>query len=117
MKTVQVSRYDVEYIDEHGKSCIVEGISNVFNPEYYNYAKLISGLCRHGMPAQYVSKVVASLDFKDEGINTWKNGIIRALKPFMKDEKTGDKCPKCGAELWRVSGCIQCPDCGWSKCG
>ena len=117
MKTVQVSRYDVEYIDEHGKSCIVEGISNVFNPEYYNYAKLISGLCRHGMPAQYVSKVVASLDFKDEGINTWKNGIIRALKPFMKDEKTGDKCPKCGAESWRVSGCIQCPDCGWSKCG
>lgn len=117
MKTVQVSRYDVEYIDEHGKSCVVEGISNVFNPEYYNYAKLISGLCRHGMPAQYVSKVVASLDFKDEGINTWKNGIIRALKPFMKDEKTGDKCPKCGAELWRVSGCIQCPDCGWSKCG
>ena len=117
MKTVQVSRYDVEYIDEHGKSCIVEGISNVFNPEYYNYAKLISGLCRHGMPPHYVSKVVASLDFKDDGINTWKNGIIRALKPFMKDEKTGDKCPKCGAELWRVSGCIQCPDCGWSKCG
>ena len=116
-KIVQVSRYDIEYIDENGKSVIVEGLSSIFNPEYYNYAKLISGLCRHGMPPQYVSKVVASLDFKDDGINTWKNGIIRALKPFMKDEKTGDKCPKCGAELWRVSGCIQCPDCGWSKCG
>ena len=115
--TKRVSRYDIEYIDENGNVQVVEGLSSAFNPEYWNYAKLISGLFRHGMPAHYVAKVVESMDFKDDGINTWKNGIIRALKPFMKDEKTGDKCPKCGAELWRVSGCIQCPDCGWSKCG
>lgn len=115
--TKKVSRYDIEYTDENGNVQVVEGLSSAFNPEYWNYAKLISGLFRHGMPPHYVAKVVESMDFKDEGINTWKNGIIRALKPFMKDEKTGDKCPKCGAELWRVSGCIQCPDCGWSKCG
>lgn len=115
--TKKVSRYDIEYTDENGNVQVVEGLSSAFNPEYWNYAKLISGLFRHGMPPHYVAKVVDSMDFKDEGINTWKNGIIRALKPFMKDEKTGDKCPKCGAELWRVSGCIQCPDCGWSKCG
>lgn len=117
LETIQVSRYDVEYLDIHGDIRIAEGLSTVFNPEYFNYGKLISGLMRHGMPANYISKVVASLDFKDEGISTWKNGIIRALKPYTQDEKTGDKCPKCGAELWRVSGCIQCPDCGWSKCG
>ena len=116
-KTIKVSRYDIEYVDENGDHKTIEGLSSAFNPEYWNYAKLISGLFRHGMPPHYVAKVVDSMDFKDEGINTWKNGIIRALKPFMKDEKTGDKCPKCGAELWRVSGCIQCPDCGWSKCG
>lgn len=115
--TKKVSRYDIEYVDENGNVKVVEGLSSAFNPEYWNYAKLISGLFRHGMPPHYVAKVVESMDFKDEGINTWKNGIIRALKPFMKDEKTGDKCPKCGGELWRVSGCIQCPDCGWSKCG
>ena len=115
--TKKVSRYDIEYTDENGNVQVVEGLSSAFNPEYWNYAKLISGLFRHGMPPHYVAKVVESMDFKDDGINTWKNGIIRALKPWMKDEKTGDKCPKCGAELWRVSGCIQCPDCGWSKCG
>ena len=116
-KTIKVSRYDIEYSDENNNVVLIEGLSTTFNPEYWNYAKLISGLFRHGMPAHYVVKVVEGLDFKDEGINTWRNGIIRALKPFMKDEKTGDKCPSCGAELWRVSGCIQCPDCGWSKCG
>lgn len=115
-KTIKVSRYDIEYVNDNGEIVLIEGLSTTFKPEYWNYAKLISGLFRHGMPAHYVVKVVEGLDFKDEGINTWKNGIIRALKPFMKDEKTGDKCPSCGADLWRVSGCIQCPDCGWSKC-
>lgn len=116
-KTIKVSRYDIEYVNDNEEVVLIEGLSTTFKPEYWNYAKLISGLFRHGMPAHYVVKVVEGLDFKDEGINTWRNGIIRALKPFMKDEKTGDKCPSCGADLWRVSGCIQCPDCGWSKCG
>ena len=115
-KTIKVSRYDIEYVNDNEEVVLIEGLSTTFKPEYWNYAKLISGLFRHGMPAHYVVKVVEGLDFKDEGINTWRNGIIRALKPFMKDEKTGDKCPSCGADLWRVSGCIQCPDCGWSKC-
>lgn len=115
-KTIKASRYDIEYVNDNEEVVLIEGLSTTFKPEYWNYAKLISGLFRHGMPAHYVVKVVEGLDFKDEGINTWRNGIIRALKPFMKDEKTGDKCPSCGADLWRVSGCIQCPDCGWSKC-
>ena len=117
METKLVSRYDVEYLDANKDLKIIEGLSTIFNKEYWNYGKLISGLLRHGMPISYVIKVISSLDFKDDGINSWKNGVIRALKQFAKDEQLGDVCPNCGEKLWRVSGCIECKNCGYSKCG
>jgi ribonucleoside-diphosphate reductase alpha chain len=116
METVKVSRYDIEY-SVNGENNIIEGLSTTFNEEYWNYAKLISGLLRHGMPVNYVVKVISNLDFGKETINSWKNGVIRALKTFTKDEDLHEPCPKCGGHLRRESGCIQCMDCGWSKCG
>ena len=116
MKTIKVSRYDFEY-EKNGESVIVEGLSTIFNEEFWNYGKLISGLLRHGMPINYVIKVISTLDFGKETINSWKYGIIRTLKTFTKDEDLHEPCPKCGGHLRRESGCIQCMDCGWSKCG
>ena len=116
MKTIKVSRYDFEY-EKNGEPVIVEGLSTIFNEEFWNYGKLISGLLRHGMPINYVIKVISTLDFGKETINSWKYGIIRTLKTFTKDEDLHEPCPKCGGHLRRESGCIQCMDCGWSKCG
>ena len=116
MKTIKVSRYDFEY-EKSGDTITVEGLSTTFNEEFWNYGKLISGLLRHGMPINYVVKVISSLDFGKETINSWKQGIIRTLKTFTKDEDLHEPCPKCGGHLRRESGCIQCLDCGWSKCG
>ncbi len=116
METIKVSRYDIEFT-QNDENITIPGLSTIFNEEYWNYGKLISGLLRHGMPVNYVVKVVSSMDFKDDGINSWKNGVIRALKTFMKDEDLHEPCPKCGGHLRRESGCIQCIDCGWSKCG
>lgn len=115
-ETKMVSRYDLVYTSEN-ETKSVEGLSTVFNKEYWNYGKLVSGLLRHGMPIQYVIKVISSLDFKDDGINSWKNGVIRALKKFTKDGETDEICPECGDKLWRESGCVVCKSCGWSKCG
>ena len=116
MENVKVSRYDIEFT-LNGETKTILGLSTIFNEEYWNYGKLISGLLRHGMPVNYVVKVVSSMDFKNDGINSWKNGVIRALKTFTKDEDLHEPCPKCGGRLRRESGCIQCIDCGWSKCG
>lgn len=116
METVKISRYDIEYI-QNGETKTIQGLSTIFNEEFWNYGKLISGLLRHGMPVKYVVKSISSLDFKNDGINSWKSGVIRALKSFMKDEDLHEPCPKCGGHLRRESGCIQCIDCGWSKCG
>ena len=115
-KTIKVSRYDFEYENSKGETITVEGLSTIFNEEFWNYGKLISGLLRHGMPINYVIKVISTLDFGKETINSWKNGIIRTLKTFTKDEDLHEPCPKCGGHLRRESGCIQCMDCGWSKC-
>lgn len=111
-----VSRYDVEYTDEEQNIKTIEGLSTIFNKEYWNLGKMISGLLRHSMPLEYIIKVINSLKL-DDGINSWKNGVIRTLKQFTKDEQTGDICPNCGEKLWRVSGCIECKNCGYSKCG
>lgn len=113
---IKVSRYDIEFT-LNDEIQTIPGLSTIFNEEYWNYGKLISGLLRHGMPVNYVVKVISSMDFKNDGINSWKNGVIRALKTFTKDEDLHEPCPKCGGHLRRESGCIQCVDCGWSKCG
>lgn len=113
---IKVSRYDIEFT-LNDEIQTIPGLSTIFNEEYWNYGKLISGLLRHGMPVNYVVKVISSMDFKNDGINSWKNGVIRALKTFTKDEDLHEPCPKCGGHLRRESGCIQCMDCGWSKCG
>lgn len=113
-----VSRYDFQYKNKSGDIITVVGLSKIFKEEYWNYAKLISGLLRNNMPIQYVIKTISSLNLGTQNINSWKNGVVRTLKKFIKDGTlTGDKCPDCGAELVRESGCISCKKCGWSKCG
>lgn len=116
IETAKISRYDIEF-NQSGETKTIQGLSTIFNEEFWNYGKLISGLLRHGMPVKYVVKSISSLDFKNDGINSWKSGVIRALKSFMKDEDLHEPCPNCGGHLRRESGCIQCTDCGWSKCG
>lgn len=113
------SRYDICYEDKDGNTVCVEGLSRIFNPEYWNYAKLISGLLRHHMPISYVIKVISSLNLDSSNINTWKNGLIRLLKKFNDTVEVdeSEKCPECGGRLKRDGGCIACIDCGWSRCG
>lgn len=111
------SRYDLCYDDKSGERFCVEGISRIFNPEFWNYGKLISGLLRHRMPIPYIVKVISSLKLDDSTINTWKNGVVRALKKFESSVAVeGEKCPECGGRLVRDGGCIHCIDCGYSRC-
>lgn len=112
-----VSRYDFQYKNKEGQEMTVIGLSKTFKEEYWNYAKLISGLLRNKMPIQYVVKTIESLNLNTDNINTWKNGIIRTLKKFIKDGiATGEVCPVCQDELVRVGGCSICKSCGHSKC-
>lgn len=114
---VMKSRYDICYLDKNNEQVCVEGLSRTFNSEYWNYAKLISGLLRHHMPISYVVKVISSLNLDDSSINTWKNGVIRLLRKFNDSLETdGERCPECGGRLVRESGCLKCIDCGYSKC-
>ena len=110
------SRYDLCYSDKDGYRVCIEGISRIFNPEFWNYGKLISGLLRHHMPISYIVKVITSLKLDDSTINTWKNGIVRALRKFESSIIEEEKCPECGGKLIRENGCIHCIDCGYSKC-
>lgn len=110
------SRYDICYIDKDGYRVCIEGLSRTFNPEFWNYAKLISGLLRHKMPLTYIIKVISSLNLDDSNINTWKNGVIRTLRKFNNTEGQYEKCPECGGRLVREGGCIHCLDCTYSKC-
>ncbi len=113
-------RYDFQFENKRGYKTTVEGLSEKFNPEYWNYAKLISGVLRYRMPIAYVIKLVASLQLKSESINTWKNGVERALKKYITDgtEAKGQKCPNCGQEtLVYQEGCLICTNCGASRCG
>jgi ribonucleoside-diphosphate reductase alpha chain len=113
-----ISRYDIRYINKENKEVTVEGLSNIFNPVFYNYSKLISGLLRHGMGVQYIIATIKSMDFKDNHINSWKNGVIRSLKTYIKDgEVKGEVCPTCGSKITRINGCKTCTNCGWSACG
>ena len=91
----------------------------MFNQEYWNYAKLISGILRHGMPIQNVVELISKLNFDVDSITTWKNGVARALRRYIKDgTDAGEKCPQCGAKIIYTGGCKECSaKCGWSKCG
>ena len=113
------SRYDFQFENKRGYKTTVEGLSEKFNPEYWNYAKLISGVLRYRMPIDHVIKLVGSLQLKSESINTWKNGVERALKKYILDgtEAKGQECPNCGGKLIYQEGCLICKSCGASRCG
>jgi len=115
------SRYDFQFEDRQGYKITIEGLSRSFNKEYWNYAKLISGILRHGMPLPFVVNIISKLHFEVDSINTWKNGIERALKKFIPDgtKAAEHACPKCNDQHGLVyqEGCLVCKSCGYSKCG
>jgi ribonucleoside-diphosphate reductase alpha chain len=114
------TRYDFQYADKAGYKTTIEGLSRTFNEEFWNYAKLISGVLRHGMPIHYVVDVVNNLHLNDETLNTWKNGVVRALKRYIPDGTAAEhaECEKCGEQsLVYQEGCLTCKSCGHSKCG
>ena len=116
-----IARYDFQYKDKDGYLITIQGLSRSFDKEYWNYAKLISGVLRHGMPLHYVVDLVNNLNLFDENINTWKNGVARTLKRFIPDgtEAVDKRCPECGDPegLIYMEGCLTCKSCGHSKCG
>ncbi len=112
--------YDFQFKNKRGYKTTIEGLNSKFNPEYWNYAKLISGVLRYGMPIDQVIKLVQGLELDSETINTWKNGVERALKKYLPNgaELKGQKCPVCEQEtLVYQEGCLKCSNCGASKCG
>ncbi len=115
-----VKRYDFQFINKRGFKTTIEGLSEKFNPEFWNYAKLISGVLRYGMPIEQVLKLVSSLELNNESINTWKMGVERALKKYLPNgtKAKGQTCPNCGQEtLVYQEGCLICTNCGTSRCG
>ena len=115
------SRYDFQFEDKQGYKVTMEGLSRTFDKEYWNYAKLISGVLRHGMPIEYVVDLIQNLNMYDDNINTWKNGIARTLKQFVEDgtRAADKKCAECGDPdgLIYEEGCLKCKNCGHTKCG
>lgn len=112
--------YDFQFKNKRGYKMTIEGLDGKFNPEFWNYAKLISGVLRYGMPIDQVIKLVQGMELNNESINTWKNGVERALKKYLPNgmEAKGQKCPNCGHEtLIYQEGCLICTNCGASKCG
>lgn len=113
-------RYDFQFVNKRGYKTTIEGLSDKFNPEYWNYAKLISGVLRYGMPIDQVLKLVSGLELDSQSINTWKMGVERALKKYLPNgtRASGQRCPNCGQEtLIYQEGCLICTSCGTSKCG
>lgn len=110
--------YDFQFTNKYGYKITIEGLSHKFNPEFWNYAKLISGVLRYGMPIDQIVRLVGSLQLNNESINNWKMGVERALKKYIPDgADTGQKCPQCGQPLTFTEGCMKCNSCGYSKCG
>lgn len=116
-----ISRYDFQYTDKYGYKNTLGGLSHMFDKEYWNYAKLISSVLRHGMPIADVVRLVTSLHLDSDNINTWRNGVERALKRYIPNGtkvKKGSKCQECGSDtLIYQEGCLLCTTCGSSKCG
>lgn len=111
------TRYDFRYIDSYGYQNTLGGLSRCFNKEYWNYARLVSGMLRQQVSIHSVVEIVEGMHTDSETLHSWKNGVIRALKSFIPDgEKSTQKCPECGETLVYMNGCIQCNSCGWSKC-
>jgi len=114
------SRYDFQFEDRQGYKITIEGLSRSFDKEFWNYAKLISGILRHGMPLPFVVNLISKLHFETDSINTWKNGVERALKKFIPDgtKAAEHDCPQChekGALIYE-EGCVRCRNCDYSKC-
>lgn len=118
-ETGEPALYNFQYLDRQGYKVTYDGLSRTFEKEYWNYAKLISGILRHGMPLPYVVSLVENLTFDKDYITTWKNGVVRTLSRYIKEERqTGEACPKCGQtdSLYRKEGCVYCKHCDYSKC-
>lgn len=114
------SRYDFQFQDRDGYKVTIEGLSRSFTKEYWNYAKLISGVLRHGMPIQYAVDIVENLHLEGNDLNTWKAGVARSLKKFIPNGTlpTERQCPNCSENsLVYEEGCLNCKSCGHSKCG
>jgi len=114
------TRYDFQYIDKYGYKNTLGGLSHMFNKEYWNYARLISGVLRYGMPIEDVVNLASSLTVDNDTINTWKNGVVRALKKYIPNgtKVPKGKCSECGSEsVIYQEGCLTCTNCGSSKCG
>ena len=112
--------YDFQFKNKRGFKMTLEGLDSKFEPEYWNYAKLISGVLRYGMPITQVIKLVQEMELNNESINTWKNGVARALKKYLPNgtEVKGQECPNCGSEtLVYQEGCLLCANCGATECG
>jgi ribonucleoside-diphosphate reductase alpha chain len=119
VKSEDSSRYDFQYEDRGGYNVTVEGLSRSFEKEYWNYAKMISGVLRHGMPLLHVVDLVGSLNLSDDTLNTWKNGVTRVVKKFIPDgTQSKNECPECHENtVFFQEGCLTCSNCGHSKCG
>ncbi len=112
--------YDFQFRNKRGFKMTIEGLDGKFNPEYWNYAKFISGVLRYGMPIEQVVNLVQGMSLNDESINTWKNGVERALRKYLPvgAEAQGQECPNCHQKtLIYQEGCLLCTNCGTSKCG
>lgn len=118
-KPQEHARYDFQFLDKQGYKVTIEGLSRSFNQEFWNYAKLISGILRHGMPLHFAVDLISNLNLNSDTINTWKNGVVRALKKYIPDGTAAEKeCPNCGDKdgLVYKDGCLICKSCGYSKC-
>jgi ribonucleoside-diphosphate reductase alpha chain len=114
------ARYDFQYQDKEGYNVTIEGLSRSFNKEFWNYAKLISGVLRHGMPINDVVDLIENLNLYSDNINTWKNGVERALRKFIPNgtQPKDKQCNECGDKEGLVfeEGCLKCKSCGYTKC-